>query len=96
MSRPGGLKPAQPCDADCQSLVLRVKAQIEAKTGENYTTFNPVNYATQVVAGVNYFVKIDVGGGQYVHARIYKDLQQSITLNSVQTGKSRDDPIQYF
>jgi len=52
--------------------------------------------STQVVAGVNYFVKIDVGGGQYIHARIYKDLQQNLTLNSVQTGKSLGDPIQYF
>jgi cystatin-A/B len=49
-----------------------------------------------VVAGINYFLKIDVGDGKQVHARVYKDLSQNLSVHSVQTGKTASDPLQYF
>jgi len=49
-----------------------------------------------VVAGQNFFVKIDVGDGEFVHARIYRDLKNNLSVHSVQTGKSAHDEIAYF
>ena len=50
----------------------------------------------QVVAGTNYFFKIDVGDGHYVHARVYKDLQQNISVAAVQTSRTEQDTLGYF
>jgi hypothetical protein len=49
-----------------------------------------------VVAGVNYFVKIAVADGEFIHARIYRDLQRNVSVHSVQSGKSETDEIEYF
>jgi hypothetical protein len=52
----------------------------------------------QVVAGTNFFVKVctDHDAGEHVHLRIYRDLQGTLSLASVQEGKAHADPIEYF
>ena len=51
---------------------------------------------TQVVAGVNYFVKVKVGeGDEYAFLRIY-DRFGDVQLTSFQLGKTASDPIAYF
>lgn len=106
MSKPGGLKPAQPVTDDVKQIALQVKGDVESKSGSSFSTFVPTEFSSQVrswhksnqkvVAGTNYFVKIDVGGGSFVHARIYKDLHHAVSVHSVKTGKSASDPIEYF
>jgi len=84
---------------DVRAIVTGLKADVEAKSGSSFDTFNPVKYATQLVAGTNYFVKVDVGNGAYIHVRIYKPLPHTgapPSLHSVQTGKSLADPINHF
>lgn len=49
-----------------------------------------------MVAGINYFVKIAVAEGEYIHARIYRDLQRNVSVHSVQTDKSETDELAYF
>lgn len=53
-------------------------------------------FVGKVVAGVNYFVKIAVAEGEYIHARIYRDLQRNVSVHSVQTGKTEADELTYF
>lgn len=50
----------------------------------------------QVVAGKNYFVKIAVNDGEYIHARIFRDLQRNVSVHSVQMGKTETDELVYF
>ena len=58
--------------------------------------FEPVDVMTQVVAGVNYFVKVKVGeGDEYAFLRIY-DRFGDVQLTSFQLGKTASDPIAYF
>ena len=38
--------------------LLQVKLVLEGKLGEQFDTFKAVAYATQVVAGINYFIKV--------------------------------------
>jgi len=50
----------------------------------------------QVVAGTNFFFKIDVGDGHYVHARVFRNLSQELSVHSVQTDKTENDALAYF
>jgi len=95
-SRPGGLTNARDVSDEEKQIANQVKSSIEQQAGQSFSTFNPVKVATQVVAGTNYFFKIDVGGGHYVHARVYRDLSRNLSVHSVQTGKSAGDPLEYF
>jgi len=84
---------------DVRDMVNGLKGEIESKAGATYASFTPVKYATQVVAGTNYFVKVDVGNGSFVHVRIFKSLpnaNQPPSVHSVQTGKTAGDHLDHF
>uniref|UniRef100_K1R803 Cystatin-A n=1 Tax=Magallana gigas TaxID=29159 RepID=K1R803_MAGGI len=55
-----------------------------------------VSYREQVVAGKNYFIKVETGFNRYIHVRIYKDLRGDASITSVQLEKTITDPIEYF
>jgi len=96
MSKPGGLGNVKPIDSEALDVANKAKSAIESKAGTTFNTFHPTQYATQVVAGVNYFFKIDVGDGKFVHARVFKSLSQELSVHSVQTDHSADDALSYF
>ena len=50
----------------------------------------------QVVAGMNYFVKVHIGDDKNVHLRIYRDFKGNVSLHSHQGEKSHEDLIEYF
>lgn len=55
----------------------------------------PLGHKTQVVAGVNYFVRTKIG--DYIfHVRIYRDLKRNASLTKVIGPKQESDPIEYF
>ncbi|CAH6792308.1 cystatin-A [Phodopus roborovskii] len=96
---PGGLTEARPATPEVQEVADQVRAQLEEKTNEKYEKFEAVEYKTQVVAGVNYFIKVDVGNGQYVHLKIFKGLpgqNEDLELTAYQTNKTKDDELTYF
>jgi cystatin-A/B len=68
----------------------------EEKAGAKFGSYELHSYATQVVAGTNFFLKINVGDGAFVHARVYRDLAQALSVSAVQTGKAEDDALEYF
>ncbi|NXJ94105.1 CYTB protein, partial [Corythaixoides concolor] len=77
----------------------QVKPQLESKENRTYGIFTAIAYRTQVVAGTNYFVKVQVSDDDYVHLRIFESLpheNQGPRLDGFQTGKTRDDPLTYF
>ena len=85
----------KPADAVAQEVATANKGDIEGKTGKTYGTFDVVSYGTQLVAGTNYFLKINTGD-EHIHARVYKDLGGDYSVHSVQEGKSADDELAYF
>lgn len=54
--RPGGLSKVQAINDEVRNIALQMKSQVEAKAGKTFSTYNPVRYATQVVAGTNFFI----------------------------------------
>ncbi|NXG87462.1 CYTB protein, partial [Stercorarius parasiticus] len=77
----------------------QVKPQLESKENRKYGIFNAIIYRTQVVAGINYFIKVQVSDAEYVHLRVFQSLpceNQGPRLAGYQTGKTKDDPLTYF
>ncbi|XP_004606734.1 cystatin-A [Sorex araneus] len=96
---PGGLTEAKPATPEIQEIAEKVKSQLEEKTNETYEEFEAVEYKTQVVAGVNYYIKIRVSEDVYIHIKVFKSLpqeNQTLKLIGYQTDKSKDDEITGF
>ncbi|OBS81004.1 hypothetical protein A6R68_20801, partial [Neotoma lepida] len=92
---PGGLTEARPATPEIQEIA----DQLEEKTNEKYEKFEAVEYKTQVVAGVNYFIKVDVGNGHYAHLKVFKGLpgqNDGLELSGYQTNKTKEDELTYF
>ncbi|KAM6384681.1 cystatin-A-like [Alca torda] len=96
---PGGLSETKAATPEVQRMANEVKPQLEMKANRKYDIFNAIIYRTQVVAGVNYFIKVQVSDAEYVHLRVFQSLpyeNQGPRLDGYQTGKTKDDPLTYF
>ncbi|XP_047500415.1 cystatin-A-like [Penaeus chinensis] len=94
--RAGGTSELKQPSEEVQQLLETVKTELEEKMERKLDKFLLVSYKTQVVAGTNYFAKIDIGGEELVHLRVYKNLQGEVSLHSHQHPKTREEDIQYF
>ncbi|XP_030059833.1 cystatin-A isoform X1 [Microcaecilia unicolor] len=94
----GGTGAVRPATPEIQALLDQIKPEYEAKTGKCPPKFKAVEYKSQVVAGTNYFVKVDTGD-EFVHVRIFQSLShdgKKLSLDSYQTNKTQHDEICYF
>ncbi|NWY56044.1 CYTA protein, partial [Chionis minor] len=96
---PGGLTETEPATPEVQRIADEVKSQFESEDKRTCGIFNAIVYRTQVVAGINYFIKVQVSDTEYVHLRVFQSLpheKQGPRLDGYETGKTRDDPLIYF
>ncbi|XP_067263584.1 lipocalin-like isoform X2 [Chanodichthys erythropterus] len=92
----GGWSPVTPVTPEVMNICLKVKSDIEANSGTNFAVYIPLSFASQIVAGVNYVVKVKVGEDKCVHAMIFQELPcygGDVTVNRVQYPKSLNDPL---
>ncbi|XP_027740996.1 cystatin-B-like [Empidonax traillii] len=95
----GGLSDTKEATPEIQHIVNQVKPQFESKENRSCAMFTAIVFKTQVVAGINYFIKVQVSDTEYVHLRVFQSLpheNQGPSLVSFQTGKTRNDPLTYF
>ncbi len=62
--------------------------------GKEFAHYNPVGIKSQVVAGTNFFVKIQVTETEYIHVKIFRPLPHSdeeIKMIEVLLEKSKQD-----
>ncbi|KAL6464089.1 hypothetical protein MHYP_G00284800 [Metynnis hypsauchen] len=89
----------QTATAEIQSFCDLVKPQVEQKTKKKFEVFHAKSFITQAVVGTNYFIKVHVGGDDYLHLKVFKPLmhgEHRLDLQGVQTSKKLDDPISFF
>ena len=86
---------AQPGNADVQAIADQIKGAAEASLGATYTKFNVHSYTSQVVAGTNYHLKVEVDNG-FIHAKVFQSMPHegsTVTLNSAEAGKTEADAL---
>ncbi len=54
----GGTGPEHEANEEIQQIVDELRDHINQKTGQNYASLKAISYRSQVVAGMNYFVKV--------------------------------------
>ena len=86
----------QAADAKIQEVADKVRPTLEKESGQVFQEYKAETFCSQVVAGLNYFIKVNVGGGKYVHLRVYQDLQQNVQLAGYQLDKEKDSSLTYF
>jgi hypothetical protein len=83
----GGLSAAMAPDARAQAVLDKslplLHAQLPSLVGQSCTL---LSYATQVVAGTNYFLKLQSEHGDLLHVRIYEDFQGNVQLTDLQAA----------
>ncbi|KAK3258889.1 hypothetical protein CYMTET_32084 [Cymbomonas tetramitiformis] len=70
----GAAGAAQAPDQGQTEMAMSLKPAVEAKLGTTFATFQVAEVKTQVVAGTNYFFKVDTGSDSAVHLRVFKGL----------------------
>ncbi|XP_065906893.1 cystatin-B-like [Dysidea avara] len=92
----GGVTNQRPADDEVQKIADEVRGNVEERAGRKFSQYKALSYATQVVAGTNYFIKVQVSADECVHLRVFQSLQQTLSLSNFQQGKTIDEPITYF
>ncbi len=103
---PGGLSHERPVDDTVVQIVRSLAPAILASAGltstpEAAAALTPLTYKSQVVAGINYFVKCSTGAGPsatYLVVRIYRPLpgQGEPQVAATRRLPKRTSPITYF
>jgi len=94
---------ADPASEEHQAIADSVRADIEAKLGTSFTIFKVISYKSQVVAGTNFLMKIQVSEAAdgFIHAGIFRPLPYTGQPPEVSDrfdlvgGKSFGDPIEF-
>ena len=76
-------------------LAQRFKQAAEMRLSKSFSKWTVVQCRSQVVAGFNYYVKVDAGS-EYVHLRIYKHFNDPAKdeLTAVQGGLALATPLE--
>ncbi|XP_032364265.1 cystatin-A [Etheostoma spectabile] len=93
---PGGYGPTEDANQEIQEHCDQVKHQVEKDTGESYLEFKAIKYRRQTVKGTNFLIKVHVGGPDYVHLIVFRELGGKVSLTKVQDHQTKDSPLQHF
>jgi len=100
---PGGVGDSKPANEEIQGLAESVRESLSSVVSQDKRgklhPFKAVSYRTQVVAGINYFIKVEIDGGkEFIHLRVHKPLGDNPipTLARHQESHSANSDLTYF
>lgn len=96
---PGGFTREMKATEEVQKICDQVKSQAEEKAGTTFNQFEAICYRSQVVAGMNYIIKVDVGhtSYNYVHLYVYQSLPcngSTLEVTNIKTGMKESAPLE--
>ena len=92
----GGWSEATGLSEEEFQMVCSLQDQVHHHLGRTTSHFTPIASKKQVVAGLNYFVKVQVGEDAYVHVKIFKPLPhtgQPAEVKEVHDSKTLEDAL---
>ncbi|XP_075398351.1 cystatin-B-like [Tenrec ecaudatus] len=95
----GGTSATKPATAEIQEIADKVRCEVEAKENKRFPEFKAVEYKSQVVAGMNFFIKVHTGDDNFMHLRVFQSLpheNKPLTLSNYQTNKGKHDELTFF
>tara|TARA_A100001015_G_C15031922_1_gene733809 strand:+ start:1787 stop:2089 length:303 start_codon:yes stop_codon:yes gene_type:complete len=84
---------------DIINLVNNIKNQFEQLYNNKIYILKAISYKTQIVNGINYYIKVLVNEYNYVHLKIYEALPNKKILPKLinyQLNKNENDEIKYI
>lgn len=99
----GGVGDVKQATVEVQQLADSVKPLVEQSVAshkkDKLHPYKAVSYKSQVVAGVNYFIKVEIDGGkEYLHLRVFRPLgdDSKPVLSRHQESHSQESELSYF
>ncbi|XP_067849095.1 cystatin-B-like [Heptranchias perlo] len=95
----GGISDVKSPTPELQQIADSMKSKIEEHTNKTFVVFVVKAFKTQLVSGTNYFIKIHIGGDDYLHAKVFEDLPcrgAQRQLSDVKANKAQHDELTYF
>lgn len=95
----GGLSEKKIADESVENILKNLKSEIEIKIGKELIILKADSYKTQVVAGINYFIKAKISKDEYIFVRVFRSLPHTLEkdkLVSIKVNKYETDEINYF
>jgi cystatin-A/B len=96
MALAGGWNDQSELSQEQWELVVSLKEAVEAHLGQEFEHFVPVKIRQQVVAGMNYWVKVQHEESSYVHVKIFKPLPHTgapAEVKEVHAGMTLEDEL---
>ncbi|XP_056096522.1 cystatin-B-like [Rhinichthys klamathensis goyatoka] len=84
---------------EVENMCIKMKADIEKKTGVHFDVFIPKTFRSEPKCGGHYLVKVKVGIDEYVHmvvCVVNEDIDKCLTVKGVQYPKSKSHPLEPF
>ncbi|XP_066529654.1 cystatin-A-like [Hoplias malabaricus] len=79
----GGWSQWKNADPKVNEICKLLQAEVQSKLGQNFSQFKALTYQNQIVAGVNYRIKVYGGVNKLVFMKVYQGLDQFLILNNV-------------
>lgn len=93
----GGIGDLRSANYNVQRLLTTVKADIERQIENGIQECTALAYKTQIVAGMNYFIKVRIGPHRYIHVRLFQPLGMMPTqLVGIDLNQTATSSITYF
>ncbi|XP_077985871.1 stefin-C-like [Glandiceps talaboti] len=92
-SIPGGWSKPQSPTPEIYIIAGQVKSFVDSSIDKIQTVYMPTEFISQVVAGMNYKIKIKVDNDKYVHVDVFQSLDGKVEPKRVTPGKTASDPL---
>ena len=92
----GAFGDAKDATEETQTVADTVRASVEAQTGQTYTKWTATKFTSQVVAGKNLRIKVQVGDTDYIHIKVFVPLPHTgnpVELKEVTVSQTADSAL---